>query len=339
MADKRLDTNIWKTQTGFRVLVRIGTAQESKRFPPTYTLEALRRWRDDHIRLRRPKKAARGTFAADVATYLDAVRAMTSYTDRVREIGAWLPAFGSRARWSLKPPEIRAQLAAWKSDGYAPNTCNHRRSALSHLFTVLDGKSAYNPVRDVPAFKLPPAKKYGLPIPIVLAALRRLKGKSTRARLLVLLWTGMRPSELMRVTASDVDLERGRCYVRTGKGGPARDIALNKSAIKAWKHFAAINAWGPFSVQSIRKSLIRACDKEPPLPRFRVYDLRHSFALALREAGADLSDIQAQLGHSDIALTKRYAPTVMEKLENAAANTRKASTWRFHPQETRRTAQ
>lgn len=325
MADTRLDRGIWKTGSGFRVVVRIGGVLESKRFPQTYTLDALKRWRDDHIRLRRPKRKKRGTFAADVEQYLNAVAAMPTFADRKREIEAWLPAFGAMARWRIQPDLIRTQLAKWRADGYAPNTCNHRRNALSHLYTVLDGKAQYNPVRDVPLFKLPPPQKRSLPLPTVLQVIRRVKGPKTRARLLVLLWTGLRPAELKRMVASDLDLERGRAYIRTAKGGPLREIALNKSAVKAFKRYARIEAWGVFSVQSIRKSLVRASKKEPPLPIFRVYDLRHSFAYAMRDAGADLSDIQHQLGHTDISLTKRYAPTVLEKLTTAVERTRVSS--------------
>jgi site-specific recombinase XerD len=322
--DKRLDKGIWKTSTGYRVIVSIGGRLESKRFPPNYSLDALRRWRDDHIRLRRPKDAARGTLEHDVEhKYLPAVRAMPSYTDRVREIRAWLSRFGPRPRWTLRPDELRAQLADWRAAGAAPNTCNHRRSALSHLYSVIDGKAAYNPLRDVPPYKLAPPIKRSLPLSTILQAIRRVRGALTRSRLLVLLWTGMRPSELMRVTASDLDLTLGRCYVRTAKGGPPREIALNKSAIKAFKRFARLDAWGPFSVSSLRKSLRVACRKAPAITLFRVYDLRHSFAYALRAAGADLSDIQHALGHTDISLTRRYAHAVPEKLRRATDDVRK----------------
>ena len=53
------------------------------------------------------------------------------------------------------------------------------------------------------------------------------------------------------------------------------------------------------------------------VPRLRPYDLRQSFATALREAGADLADLQVHLGHSSITLTNRYAPAVSEKLAAA----------------------
>lgn len=313
--EKRLDRGIYKTDSGFRVYVRIGTKLESKRFPPTYTLDKLRQWRADHVRERRPKRSARGTLAADVEVYLNAVAAMPTYTDRVREISAWLPAFGQQPRWMLKPEAIRIQLAQWRAEGYAPNTCNHRRTALSHLYSVLDGKAAYNPLRDVPAFPLPPPVKRGVPMATVVKVLKQIHGPKTRARLEVLAWTGLRPSELMRLTPALVNLKRGTALVPTAKGGPPREIAFGLAKVW-WKKLIKVDGLGAFSVQSMRKPMRAAC-KKVGVPPLRIYDLRHSFLSALRQSGADLSDVQAQAGHSDIALTRRYAPTITVKLTRA----------------------
>lgn len=320
MNDKRLDTSIWQTPYGYRIVMRINGVLHRVRFPPTYTLKKLQEWRDDHLRLHKKTKT-RGTFSADMVDYLNAVKAMPSIEDRTREIGAWEPAFGKLPRWKITPALIRTQLHAWKDAGAAASTCNHRRTALGHLFSVLDGKAQYNPVREVPPFKEPPATRRGVELHVALSAIRRVRGV-TRTRLLILLWTGMRPSELMRVTAEQVDLELKMCEVHASKGGNSRLIPLNKSAVKAFKRLVRLDAFGPFSTASIRKSLVRACKKTPKLPMLRVYDLRHTYASLLRKAGADLSDVGEQLGHRSLRMTKRYAPVVLEKLRVAGDRTR-----------------
>lgn len=315
--DKWLDRGIWQTDYGFRIVISIQKHLHTKRFPPTYTLDALRRWRDEHIRLHRPKKSMRGTFAADAEDYLRAVGAMPTFSDRKRDIHAWVDVIGHKPRWAITPEIVRAQLTAWKQTGLANNTVNHRRTALSHLFTVLDGKSAYNPVKEVPPFPLPPPIRRGLPMAVVMRVLKQIRGPKTRARLEVLAWTGLRPSELMRLTPELVNTKAGIALVPTAKGGPPREIAFGL-ARPAWKKLIAADALGEFSVQSTRKSLHRAC-RAAGVPPFRVYDLRHSFLSALRKSGADLSDVQSQAGHSDIALTRRYAPTITLKLKRAVA--------------------
>lgn len=42
------------------------------------------------------------------------------------------------------------------------------------------------------------------------------------------------------------------------------------------------------------------------LPHYRVHDCRHAYATALLEAGEDPRVVQAMLGHSTVALLKRY---------------------------------
>lgn len=327
--DKRLDRGIWKTKYGYRVCVRVGRVLTRKRFPPTYTLDSLRRWREDHIRLHRQNSNSRGTFAADVELYLRTVAAMPTYTDRVREIKAWLERFGEEPRWKITPDAIRRQLAEWRVGNVAmgrkplaPNTCNHRRMALSHLFTVLDGKNAFNPVREVPRFPLPPPIRRGVPLRIVTKVLQQIEGKKTQARLEVLAWTGMRPSELARLTPAHIDEKRRVALVPTAKGGPPREIPF-VLAMKAWKKLVRLGALGRFSKGSARKSLRLAC-KKAGVPPFRIYDLRHSYLSALRASGADLSDVQAVAGHSDIKLTKRYAPTITAKLQQAVGRIKEA---------------
>ena len=100
---------------------------------------------------------------------------------------------------------------------------------------------------------------------------------------------------------------------------------MNKSAVKAFRRFVRLDAFGEFSTASMRKSLVRACQKDPKLPMLRVYDLRHTYASLMRKTGADLADVQEQLGHKNPRMTRRYAPVVLEKLRIAGERTRKVT--------------
>lgn len=52
------------------------------------------------------------------------------------------------------------------------------------------------------------------------------------------------------------------------------------------------------------------------LPRLRVHDLRHSFASVMAEAGADIADIGAALGHSNLSMSMKYRGLVRGRLSS-----------------------
>jgi integrase len=55
------------------------------------------------------------------------------------------------------------------------------------------------------------------------------------------------------------------------------------------------------------------------LENFRFHDCRHHFASKLAMAGVDLFTIKELWGHSDFALTQRYAHLAAEHKANAVA--------------------
>lgn len=330
MSDKRLDRGIFQTPHGFRIILRINGTLDTKRFPPTWTLDALRTWRNEHEKIHRRKKGTRGMFDADALRYLNAVRAMPSFRDRERDIEWWIDIIGERPRWSITSEEIRTGLNNLRAAGVAASTCNHKRAALSHLYTVLDGKDAPNPVRDVPPFEEPPAIRRGHPLMTALRLIRRIQGY-TRTRCLILLWTGMRPAELGRVEPPDLELDNGVVWTRTAKGGPARCVVLNRSALKAFRRFVRLEMWGAFSASSMRQSMQRAAKEAPAIAWQRgAVDLRHTFGTAMRKH-ADLADVQEQLGHSTPRMTKRYSPTEMVKIRAAVEAMRRDAVGRKLP--------
>lgn len=346
MPDKKIATGIYRTATGFRAFVRVRGHLQTSRWPKTATLTEMKGWRADRQhdgRRNAAPVAARGTLAADIDAYLEQVAAMPTITWRRRDLYAWREVYGDLARAKLTTLLIRAQLQAWRANGptrrYIPrrgvyltfnqplsaSACNHRRTALLHLYTVLDGRDAPNPVRAIRPFAEPPPEPRAKDLGFLAAAIERLRNKQQRARARVLLWTGMRGnSELGRMTREHVDLEGRVCHVPTGKGGKRfRLVPLNDAGIAAWKEFAAANAWGRYDKDALRKSFALACKREAqarnlPESRARVYDLRHSLATAYLRAGADLADVQELLGHTTTRMTRRYAPLQRDKLLAAA---------------------
>jgi integrase len=276
-------------------------------------------------------KASRDSLAAAVDRYLTLKKNMPSIRDRERELGSWLPCFGKRALSSIQPTEIHAQITEWASLSldehgrrYSATTLNHRRTALSNLYRVINGKGGYNPVRDVDRLREPDAIDRALPLPMVREILARIdangkhfgaKRQSLSAiRAACLAFTGMRVGELMAVKAVDVrfDVEEPFVSVRTAKGGKNRRVPLGKEAAAAFRELRRMDGFGPFSKSSLGKSVRAACARltqasGEPYPIIRVHDLRHSFARWLvNDGGAQLHTAKYILGHSSIKTTERY---------------------------------
>ena len=108
------------------------------------------------------RRRPRGSFKADAIHYLAWVRGMPSYRERERDIGCWIAEFGERRRDFITTREIASVLQRWEREGYAASTLNHRRGALMHLWSRLDGQSANNPVSRIPRYKEPHPEPRGL---------------------------------------------------------------------------------------------------------------------------------------------------------------------------------
>jgi integrase len=328
---------IRRTAFGWQVYARVRGEFRSKHYPPDTPITTLR--------LRREELRARGvlqidepsrdgpTFAEDCETYLAAVRGMPTYSDRAYRIAQWRNAFGGdRARSTIMSVEIRQQLEAWRTREPRPlshGSLNTRRTALMHLWTVLDGKSAPNPVRDVPRYREEPPP---LRLPTLAQAIRAVEAvgthgprAATRARLLVLLWTGWPAAQLMRLDPQDIHWREGTVTLtprRKGQGTAARTLPLLPEALAALREVARLKAWGAFSTSSMHSMLAMACARVK-VPTFHPYALRHLFLTRVALASRD-DRVVAELGlHSDPRQSRRYTeqsvdPRVAEGLRRVA---------------------
>lgn len=154
-----------------------------------------------------------------------------------------------------------------------------------------------------------------------------------RTILEVLYSTGLRVSELTNLDTDQVNVERGEFMVR-GKGDKPRVVFLSEDASGWLKRFLAkrgqafkplftrTNKPGdepdgsdlrltPRSVQRIIKKYVIAAgivkDVSP-------HTLRHSFATALLQNGADIRSVQQMLGHASITTTQVYTHVTNRQL-------------------------
>ncbi len=337
---------IYKLGDGsFRVVAyagnsRVNQRRKEKRFPSATGMREMKAWQAnvratfqrDGIRIQR------GTLAADVPRFMQVMNKRLARPDhRDNEIRSWLTKFGERRRHTIDTEDVRQQVIAWEVDGLAASTINHRLSALSQLYKVLDGETSHNPVVGIKRRREPAAKPDGRSpdtIQRVFAALERRvtaqnRGWRTVARLKVIALTGMRHSQVMRLAPDDVYLDHDPAYVVVvdpGKDGEPHAKPLTPDGVEAFRLFARVDAWGEFSQSSLYKSWKSAC-AEAEVAFFNPYKLRHSYATALRAQGMDLADVQELMGHKSAKTTQRYAMVAPKKLAAAVEMLQQA----WHP--------
>jgi len=160
-----------------------------------------------------------------------------------------------------------------------------------------------------------------------------LRGERDYALLSVLLVTGRRVSELANLRAGDIRFSSGgkKASVtwRHCKGGKVmRDElpAHTAKALLAYLHkahgasLARLAPDAPVWVSVSRRNEGRAISAQAVadiclerLGTSKVHATRHTFAIAMEQSGAKLSDIGARLGHNDLKTTSDY----MKRLHSA----------------------
>lgn len=155
---------------------------------------------------------------------------------------------------------------------------------------------------------------------------------STRARtILILLYeTGMRASELTSLDDSSVDFTQGEIRV-TGKGNKQRAIPFGdelrtqlqqyiSQRNQEWSQRAdsalILNDRGRrITYEQLRKEVMTRLSAIGNLAKRSPHVLRHSFATAMLNNGADLESVQKLLGHSELSTTEIYTHTTFEQLK------------------------
>ena len=318
----RVARGIYKDRWGLAATVKVNGIQREIRFPLGTPLKTIRAHRDElRASLRTLPRGGRHTVAADAERYLDQVTGnLIGSAERRRDVEVWLPRFGHLQTLALVEhlAALNAQLHDWRRTR-AASTCNHRRHALMHLVRVLYGRRAAIDLEDLVRFPLPLPRPRWVDRAHIEVILEHLSpGTKTSARLRLMHWTGMRPSQMGRLTPADFRLTDPVPYVSVprGKGGRLAAIPLVHDALSAVHDFIAADAFGPWSTQSANKAIQAAARKAQRQP-FTVYQIRHSFATSLRHAGADLADIQDLYGHADAATTRIYAAPTLAKQRDA----------------------
>lgn len=131
----------------------------------------------------------------------------------------------------------------------------------------------------------------------------------------IALSTGMRQSEIMNLTWSQIDFIRQQIILEKTKNKTCRTIPLASRALELLKKHAEegglkTNLVFPGKIPSksiaIRRPWLTAIGKAG-ISDFKFHDLRHPAASYLAMSGSSLVEIGILLGHKRLEVTKRYA--------------------------------
>lgn len=170
-----------------------------------------------------------------------------------------------------------------------------------------------------------------------------LLGLRDRAILEVLYSTGLRRMEVIGLDLPDLDVERGVVFVREGKGKKDRLVPIGERAIR-WTiryldvvrprlvRYGTTRCDGLFL--SRRGTRIRPTRLTERLHRYvtasgvgkpgSVHLFRHTMATLMHDAGCDIRDLQAMLGHAQLSTTEIYTHVSIERLKAVHTKTHPA---------------
>ena len=157
-------------------------------------------------------------------------------------------------------------------------------------------------------------------------------GHRDRAMLELLYATGLRVSELINLTQSQVNFNQGVLRI-IGKGDRERLIPLGEESLRWLRDFID----GPrmeillerqtdymfptrrgdrMTRQAFWHIIKRYAEKAGIRKKMSPHSLRHAFATHLLNRGADLRVVQLLLGHSDLSTTQIYTHVAKERLKD-----------------------
>ncbi|MFA6704233.1 MAG: tyrosine-type recombinase/integrase [Bacteroidales bacterium] len=275
------------------------------------------------------------------ALYKEAIKRFYEYMyrDSLQVAGVEMPGTEEERLKLLTPLNLRGFVADGMENGLNPETINLMLSGLSTYCNYLLKQNVLqsNPVKEIfrpkekkrlPEFYTQDAVAEYLKRPVVGDNYEALRDRTI---VMLIYDTGMRRAEVAGLTTGNLDISRS-IFKIIGKGNKEREIPVIPSLLenllvylqlrnKTFPHceadaFFLTNKGGEiylkFVNDVVKKELTGLkgfTGKKSP------HVLRHSFATALLNNGADLNSIKEVLGHSSLAATQVYTHNSFEQLK------------------------
>lgn len=160
----------------------------------------------------------------------------------------------------------------------------------------------------------------------VLRFLKAVTDLKMRTIFITIYAAGLRVSEVVALTAADIDSQRMVIHIRQAKGRKDRYVMLSEQLLSILRHyykrarppvtclFPGQDHNQPITCRTVQRVCREAADAAGLGKAITVHTLRHCFATHLLEQGVDIRVIQDLLGHRHITSTTRYARVALNTI-------------------------
>ncbi len=155
-----------------------------------------------------------------------------------------------------------------------------------------------------------------------------------RAILMLFLYAGLRCNELAMLCIPDLDLKRKSIFVRFGKGGKQRVVAMMRLMVNPLRGFLGARihhdegpvfpsrqGGGPLTTRALRYLIKRVAKragfKGEALRRAHCHTFRHECFTRMLRAGADIRIIMDTAGHAHLSSVQQYLASDPERCRAA----------------------
>lgn len=243
---------------------------------------------------------------------------------------------------NIRPQDIQAYLTYLNDQRRHWTTINRELASLRtfYNFLLMNGLVDVNPFEDIKLKTRPRSLPRYFYEPELNILFKAADGRGrpldfrNRAILELLYATGMRVSECSSLQLNQLDWDTQVILVR-GKGDKERYVPFGNFAARALKKYlnqcrtplmrkynrthstVFINHYGqPITSEGIEYVLNQIVKRSSLNTKIHPHMLRHSFATAMLNNGADIRSVQELLGHASLSTTQIYTHVTRDNLQN-----------------------
>ena len=262
-----------------------------------------------------------------------------SYQRDIDEFIGYMKKEGLDQYAEVEYPMLRGYLMEFHKKRLSATTINHKLSSLRNFYRYMV-KQQYlknNPFLLVDSLKTAKRNPDFLYVEEMIGLLDSIDinsnlGMRNKAMLELMYATGLRCSEVVNLTLSQIDFSQDVILVH-GKGSKDRYVPFHDYA-KEWlvryindvrseltihqdHQFVFVNNRGKqMTNRGVEDIINRLAYQYDSTLKIHPHTIRHSFATHMLDAGMDLRVVQQLLGHSSLSTTQIYTHVTKEKLKD-----------------------